>query len=109
MNATMLVFVLAVAMSTPTCAVTAGIARDGTLYSDRFRGWYKVSVKTLDGDLRGGCYNDANPLPVKSVKLFIAPHAPKSKIDQVFSIMEKEGWSRDRLVIERWKNDPNEP
>ena len=98
--------VLALAMSMPSCPVTAGIARNGDLFSDRFHGWYKISEKTLKSDLRGGCYNDANSLPVTSIELFIAPNAPKAVLDRVFSILQKEGCSRSRISVKVWKNDP---
>jgi hypothetical protein len=85
-----------------------GINRDGDLFSARM-GWVRTSQKTIASDLRRGCYNDANPLPVTSVSLEIAPSAPKERVGQVFSILEKAGWPRDKVKVETWKNDPQEP
>lgn len=102
-------FALVLALVMSTCPITLGIGTDGGLYSNRFHGWYEVSAKTVASDLRGGCYNDANPLAVTSVKLFIAPDAPKAAVDRVFSVLEKEGWSREKLTVEKWRNYPFEP
>jgi hypothetical protein len=85
-----------------TCPMTIGVSRDGSIYSSRFNGWYKTGLKTLDSDLRGGCYNDANPTPVTSVKLLLVPESPKSRVDLVFSILEKDGWSRDKVSVKPW-------
>lgn len=96
-------FLLTLAMALSfTCPMTIGVSGDGTIYSDRFYGWYRTSPKTLDGVLRGGCYNDANPTPVTSVRLLLAPGAPKSRVDLVFSILEKDGWSRDKVSARPW-------
>jgi hypothetical protein len=93
----------ALALGPPgACPMTIGVARDGTTYSDRFYGWYKVSLRTIDNDLRGGCYNDANPSRVTSVVLLLAPNAPKAKLDQVYSVLQKEGWGRDRVSVKSW-------
>jgi hypothetical protein len=99
----MIAFLLALAMTPSfTCPMTIGVSGDGTIYSSRFYGWYKTSSKTLDSDLRGGCYNDANPTPVTSVRLLLVAEAPKSKVDLVFSILKKDGWSRDKVSVESW-------
>ncbi len=73
------------------------------------QGSYKTSQRTLAGVLRGGCYNDAHPSEVTSVNLEIAPNAPKERVDQVFSILEEEGWPRGRVKVSTWTNDPQEP
>ena len=105
----MFTLVFALIMSVPACPVDIGIARNGALFSNRFAGWYKISAKTLGSDLRGGCYNDANPLPITTVKLFIAPKAPRRTIDRVFSILKSDGWSREKITLETWKNEPDAP
>ena len=89
--------------------MTVGVASDGAVYFDRFNGWYKTAPKTLDRVLRAGCYNDANPQPVSSVKLALAPNAPKKRVNLVFSILEKEGWSREKVNVQPWNNDPHKP
>jgi hypothetical protein len=108
MDAAMFAFILAFALLPRTCPMTVGIGTDGALYANRL-GWVKISTKTLDSDLRGGCYNDANPIPVTSVKLYLAPNAPKPKVDRVFSILEKEGWSREKVNVQRWNAYPKAP
>jgi hypothetical protein len=101
--------VLALGMMQGACPITIGVGSDGRLYSDRFHRWYNVSSKTLQGDLRGGCYNDSNPSPITSVKIVVGPGAPQSKIDQVFSILEKQGWSRDKVSVGNWEQYPFRP
>lgn len=86
-----------------------GMGADGTVFTNRFHGWYKVSLKTLDSDLRGGCYNDANPSHVTSVRLFLAPNAPKPNVDSVLSVLKKEGWGRDKISVEPWRSYPRPP
>lgn len=105
----MLALALAVGMLANSCPVTIGIARDGAVFSSRMQGWFKMSEKTLASDLRGGCYNDAEPAPVSSVRVEIAPHAPKKRVDEVFAMLKKAGWPRARIKVEAWKNDPQEP
>lgn len=105
----MLAVALAIGLLTNVCPIKIGIARDGTVFSDRMQGWYKTSQKTLAGVLRGGCYNDANPSKVTSVNLEIAPNAPKEQVDQILSILEKAGWPKGRVRVETWTNDPQMP
>jgi hypothetical protein len=102
----MLIAVLALAMMHDVCPITIGVGSDGRLYSDRFHGWYRITPRTLNSDLRGGCYNDNNPSPVTSVNILIAPGAPKPKTDEVFSILEKEGWSREKVTVKSWDQYP---
>jgi hypothetical protein len=105
----MLALVLAFATATGACPMTIGVGTDGSVFTDRFHGWYKVSLKTLDSDLRGGCYDDANPSRVTSVRLFLAPNAPKPNFDSVLSVLDKEGWSRNRISVEPWRSYPSIP
>lgn len=104
----MLVPVLLIAMQFQ-CPMTIGIGRDGAIFASRLRGWYKTSQKTLESDLRGGCYNDANPTPVTSVKVIIAAGTPKSNTDRVFSILDRNGWPKNKVHVESWKNYPKPP
>lgn len=105
----MLAVALAIGLLTNACPIKIGIARDGTVFSDRMQGWYRTSQKTLAGVLRGGCYNDSNPSEITSVNLEIAPNAPKERVDQVFSILEKAGWPKGKVKVETWTNDPQAP
>jgi len=105
----MLAVALAIGLLTNACPIKIGIARDGSVFSDRMQGWHRTSQKTLAGVLRGGCYNDSNPSEISYVKLEIAPNAPKERVDQVFSILEKAGWPKGRVKVETWTNDPQAP
>jgi hypothetical protein len=86
-----------------------GIGNDGIVYTNRFNGWYETSLKTLGSDLHGGCYNDANPSPVTSVTVILAPSAPKARVDSVFSILGKDGWERSKVNIQPWSDYPRRP
>ncbi len=105
----MLMPVLALALLQNVCPITIGVGKDGGIFSDRFHGWYKTAPKTLDGVLRGGCYNDNNPSPITSVRLVVAAGAPKLRIDLVLTILKNEGWGHDRLVLQSWDQYPSEP
>jgi len=100
---------LALAMPPSICPMTIGVGADGTIFTDRFHGWYEVSLKTLDSDLRGGCYNDANPGPVTSVRLLVASAAPKPIVDSVLSLLKTHGWSQEKVTCLPWRNYPNSP
>jgi hypothetical protein len=99
----MLTIILAAALSASACPLTIGVNASGVIYSDRFHGWYRTGTETLRSDLRGGCYNDADPSPVTSVKLLLDTGAPKARVDLIFRILHSEGWDRDRVVVEPWK------
>jgi hypothetical protein len=74
----MLAVILAIGMAQNACPMTIGVGAEGRFFSHRFSGWYGTSTKSMESDVRVGCYNDANPSPVTSVRLVIAPGAPKS-------------------------------
>jgi hypothetical protein len=105
----MLAFALALGLLANACPMKIGIARNGAVFSNRMEGWYRTSQKTLEVVLRGGCYNDANPSEITSVNLVIAPNAPKQRVIQVFFILEKTGWPKDKVKLDTWTNDPKTP
>ena len=105
----MLAVALAIGLLTNACPLKIGIAHDGAVFSTRMQGWYRTSPGTLADVLRGGCYNDANPSAITSVNVEIAPNAPEARVHQVFSILEKAGWPKDKVKTEPWTNDPQEP
>jgi hypothetical protein len=105
----MLAVILAIGMVPNACPMTIGVGRDGAFFSGRFSGWCKTSTKTLESDLRGGCYNDSNPSPVTSVELQVASGAPQSRVDLVLSILEKEGWPKTKVSIGTWGDYPEKP
>jgi hypothetical protein len=103
----MLVAVLALALIHDVCPMTIGAGPDGKLFSGRFHGWHRITTKTLESDLHGGCYNDANPSPVTSVTIDLAPGAPKT--DELFSILARTGWSREKVKVQPWAHYPEPP
>lgn len=104
----MLGLILALA-TTPTCPLIIAIDNSGALFSNRFHGWYEVSTRTFVSDLKGGCYNDANPIPVTSVKVLLTGSAPKPKIDRVLAILKEKGWNKDKVNIQVWDGKPPKP
>jgi biopolymer transport protein ExbD len=105
----MVTLILAAAILQDVCPMTIGVSADGTIFSNRFHGWYEVSPGTLERDLHGGCYNDANPSHVTSVQVAVAAHAPEQKVALVFSILKKEGWNRNKVKIQSWEHFPGKP
>jgi hypothetical protein len=105
----MLVAILALAMMQGVCPMTLGLGPDGTLFSDRFYGWYKISPKTLENDLKGGCYNDANPHSVTSVRLEVAANTPQPTVEKIIALLSRMGWPRDRVTIGVWSDYPKKP
>jgi hypothetical protein len=105
MEAAIFGLILALAI-TSTCPLTIAIDNNGKLFSSRFSGWYETSTKTLESELKGGCYNDANPIPFTSVKLLLTKDAPKPKVDRVLEILKEKGWSKDKVDIEVWDGKP---
>jgi hypothetical protein len=75
------------------------VMKRGDIFTDRFHGRYKTSPKLLESDLKGGCYNDANPVPVSSVTLSIAPGTPTERVKLTYAILERNGWPKARIKI----------
>ena len=105
----MLAVVLAIGLLTDVCPKKVGIARDGALFSNVMHGWYRTSLKSLAGAMRGSCYNDSHPSEITSVDVEIAPNAPKDRVGQVFSVLEKAGWPKGKIRVGPWTNDPQAP
>jgi hypothetical protein len=106
----MLGVVLVIGMLSNACPLTSGIGVDGALFSSQSGGWYRTSPATLTSVLHTGCYNDANnPAPVTSVRLVIVSGAPQSRVDLVFSILEKEGWPKTKVSTGTWTDYPEKP
>ena len=105
----MLAIALAIAMSPGACPMRIGIGADGTVFTNRMHGWYKASLQSMEGELRSECYNDSHPSPITSVTLFLAPDAPKPRVDAVFSVLKKDGWSQDKITVGSWRGYPNPP
>jgi hypothetical protein len=93
------------------CPFVIGVAANGDLYDLNAMNMpaLRRSPKVLEQYLQGGCYNDANPSPVTSVTLELAPHAPTAKIDFVYAIFARNGWSKDKVISLVWKNAPDRP
>ncbi len=91
------------------CPLTIGVGKDGSIFFDRFQGWYKTTPKTLEGVLHAGCYNDNDPQPITSVKLALAEDAPKQRIKLVNSILKQEGWTPEKIIVLPWTQYPRKP
>jgi hypothetical protein len=91
------------------CPITIGIAQNGTIFSDRFNGWYKTTPKTLESVLQAGCYPDSAPNPISSVNVAVAPGASKARTDLVFSILSRQGWPKNKVHTYSWSEYPQQP
>lgn len=109
MNPVLLTIVLTLTAAQSSCPMTIGVGNHGEIMEGRFHGWYSISTKTLISDLHSGCYNDANPSPVTSVRLMLAPKAPNEKTEEILSMLAKEGWQRERIHIQSWSTYPQKP
>ncbi len=105
----MLALILAVAMTSGSCELKVGVNAKGTVFTDRFTGWYKTTLNTMDRVLRGGCYNDASPQPTSAVTLFISKNAPDQIVQSVWKVLNNAGWSRDRVKLQPWTDEPYKP
>jgi hypothetical protein len=81
------------------CPVVYGIDADGRIFVYTHNGNYRRSLVTIESDLKGGCYNDANPASVSSVTIKTAVGSPKGRLDEVLSLLARNGWARDRVKI----------
>ena len=73
--------------------------KSGDFITDRFNGRYKTSSKLLESDLKTGCYNDANPVPVSSVTVNITPGASTERVKLLYEILERNGWPKARIKV----------
>jgi hypothetical protein len=81
------------------CPVRVEVSRSGEFYTNRFQGHYKTSAKLLERDLRGGCYNDANPSKVTSVTAKVVPNAPPGSVQALYRLLEQNGWPKSKLKV----------
>jgi biopolymer transport protein ExbD len=84
------------------CPEVIQIAPNGEVFTNRFHGRYRTSMKRLESDLRAGCYNDANPSPVTSVTIEAAPNAPSDQMNRVYEVLEQNGWRRGKITVKTW-------
>jgi len=93
------------------CPLVIGVAADGSIYDLNAINMpaLRRSAKVLEQTLHGGCYNDANPSPITSVTLDLAPTAPKESVDRVYAIFARAGWPKERVKKELWSNAPMRP
>jgi hypothetical protein len=75
------------------------VVKNGEFFTSRFYGRYKTSPRLLESDLKGGCYNDANPASVSSVTLSIAPGTPTERVKLLYEILERNGWPKSRIKV----------
>jgi len=102
----MLLPILALAMMQSPYPLYVGVSNDGNIFFDRFQGWVRIDATVLGGVLQQGCrtYVTSEPKPVTSVRFVVAPKAPQEKVDAVFSILEKDGWTREKVIVEPWNS-----
>jgi len=102
----MLLPVLALAIVQSSCPLHVGVSNDGSLFFDRFQGWWRIDAPRLERELQQGCRTNtgSEPKPVTSVRVVLSPKAPKSKVDTVFSILEKNGWTREKVTVGPWNS-----
>jgi hypothetical protein len=100
----MLIPILALAMMQPSCPLYVGVGNDGNIFYDQFQGWVRADANLLEGVLQQGCRTNfgSEPKPITSVRLAVAPKAPREKIDAVFTILERNGWTREKIAVEPW-------
>src|SRR5215831_9404537 len=100
----MLIPILALAMMQPSCPLYIGVDNDGNIFFDRIQGWYRTNANSLEGVLHQGCRTTATsePKPITSVGFAVAPRAPQEKVDMVFSVLEKNGWAKERVTVGPW-------
>jgi hypothetical protein len=84
------------------CSLRIAIAKDGSFFDILHNGTYKRSPQTLEHELHQECYNDANPSPVTSVVVEIEKDAPQPRITLLYSLLERNGWPREKIRIEPW-------
>jgi len=63
----------------------------------RFNGWRVTSMHTLESDLKGGCYNDANPSKVTSVTIEGSKQAPASRLKLLYELLSRNGWPQSEI------------
>jgi hypothetical protein len=102
----MLLPILALAMMQSPCSLYVGVSNDGNIFFDRFQGWVRIEATVLGGVLQQGCrtYVTSESKPVTSVRFVVAPKAPQEKVDVVFPILEKYGWTREQVIVEPWNS-----
>ncbi len=91
------------------CPMVIGITADGTLRTNRFQGWVRTSPTTLESDLKNGCYPEGGPRPVSSVQVLVSRRAAFTDLVAVLDLLQRGGWSKDKLTIATWDNAPKRP
>ncbi len=81
------------------CPLVVRVGQSGTLMTYRFSGWRLTSMHTLESDLNGGCYNDANPSKVTSVTVEVSQGAPATKLKLLYDVLYRSGWPQNRITI----------
>jgi hypothetical protein len=81
--------------------MTIRVGSDGTYVTYRFNAWRVTSTRTLESDLRAGCYNDANPSKVTSVTIEASPQAPPNRLRRLYGLLGRDGWPRGRVKLMR--------
>ncbi len=90
------------------CPAVIGVARTGATYYNRGP-WVRQSLPVMRDLVHNGCYPEMGPSPTSSVTLYVAPGAPAGKLEQVYKLLEAEGWPKSRVDTRSWNNAPREP
>jgi hypothetical protein len=98
----MLIPVLALAMMQTSCPLYLGVSNEGNIYFDHFQRWFRINANLVESVLREGCRDGGPAQPTTSVRFFVAPKAPQEKIDEVFTVLERNGWTKDKVAVEPW-------
>jgi hypothetical protein len=56
-------------------------------------------MRTLESDLKAGCYNDGNASKVTSVTIEASPQAPRGRLKILYDLLARSGWPRERIKI----------
>lgn len=94
-------FADAVQVAGDVCPVKVEVSRSGAFYTNRFHGHYRTSAKVLERDLKGACYNDANPSKVTSVTVKVDPNAPPGAVAALYRLLEQNGWPKSKVEVAR--------
>jgi hypothetical protein len=95
--------------SAKPCPAIIGIAKNGSFYDNRGGAWVRQSARLIEEILRGGCYPEDGPSPTSSVTLELAPRAPTARVEMIYSILARTGWSKEKVEQKVWINSPHRP
>jgi hypothetical protein len=75
------------------------VRTDGSFITYRFNAWRTTSQRTLESDLKVGCYNDGNASRVTSVTIEPSKSAPAVRLTVLYDVLAQSGWPKDRVQV----------